>query len=66
MLAAIRLYQAVLSPRRPARCRFTPTCSSFAATAITRHGVAAGAAMTARRLRDCRPEVPRGTVYPVL
>ena len=58
-LAAIRLYQLVrvgrLSP-----CRFTPTCSEYAAVAVTTHGARHGAALTARRLARCRPGGPFG------
>ncbi|ONH54751.1 membrane protein insertion efficiency factor YidD [Frankia sp. CcI49] len=65
MLGAIHQYQRFGSPRMRARCRYTPTCSAFAATAITRHGLADGAALTARRLRGCRPGVVPGTADPV-
>jgi putative membrane protein insertion efficiency factor len=65
VVAAIRRYQRWLSPRLGARCPYTPTCSAFAAEAITRHGLAVGARATALRLRRCRPGVARGTVDPV-
>ncbi|MEX5633352.1 membrane protein insertion efficiency factor YidD [Parafrankia sp. FMc2] len=59
VLTAIRAYQRAVSPRRPARCHYTPTCSAFAAEAIACLGLAAGAAKTARRLRACRPGAGR-------
>ena len=37
-LATIRLYQQEISPRRRPCCRFSPTCSHYAAEAIERHG----------------------------
>jgi putative membrane protein insertion efficiency factor len=55
LLAAIRLYQHRISPRLPGRCRFTPTCSEYAATALELHGTRRGSWLTARRLLRCRP-----------
>ncbi|MDE5647063.1 MAG: membrane protein insertion efficiency factor YidD [Muribaculaceae bacterium] len=51
----IRFYQACISPMFPASCRFTPTCSQYAAEAIARHGVARGIWLTIRRLSRCHP-----------
>ncbi|MCK9904656.1 hypothetical protein CC117_02395 [Parafrankia colletiae] len=59
-LTVIRAYQRAVSPRLPARCRHTPTCSAFAADAISGSGLAAGAAATAGRLRACRPGARAG------
>ncbi|HET9517732.1 MAG TPA: membrane protein insertion efficiency factor YidD [Actinoplanes sp.] len=60
VLAAIRGYRAV-SPRFPARCRFTPTCSRYGQLAIERHGLGVGARLAAARLARCRRDVARGT-----
>lgn len=51
----IAVYQAVLSPLLPAACRFTPTCSVYAAEAIRRHGVVRGVRLAASRVLRCRP-----------
>ncbi len=59
-LAALALYKALVSPLLPRACRFTPTCSEYAADAIRRHGLARGTALAARRLARCRPGVPGG------
>jgi putative membrane protein insertion efficiency factor len=56
----IRAYQTYVSPRTPARCRMTPTCSAYAAEAVTRHGNLHGVTLTARRIRTCRPGGPTG------
>jgi uncharacterized protein len=55
LLAAIRLYQQEISPRRRPCCRFSPTCSHYAAEALQRHGVRRGLVLAARRLLRCRP-----------
>mgnify|MGYP000514905439 CR=1 FL=1 len=42
MLMLIRFYQKVISPCFPPRCRFYPTCSAYAFTAIERFGAIRG------------------------
>lgn len=54
-IAAIRWYQRVISPCFPARCKYYPTCSSYALTAIERFGVIRGVALAAARLLRCQP-----------
>lgn len=36
-------------------CRFFPTCSSYAAQAVTKHGVIKGSALAAWRVLRCNP-----------
>jgi len=60
LLSGIRLYQREISAHRPACCRFTPSCSEFAAQAIERRGAFRGAWLAARRLLRCRPGGSRG------
>jgi putative membrane protein insertion efficiency factor len=67
LLAGIHLYQATLSPRMPAlgvQCRFTPTCSHYAAGAITRYGALSGTLRAAWRVARCGPWTPLGTHDP--
>ncbi len=54
-VGAIRVYQLVLSPWLGPACRFEPSCSRYAAEAITRHGVWRGTGLAARRLGRCHP-----------
>jgi len=54
-LALIRLYQRTLSRVLPPTCRFTPTCSEYAAQAIERFGVIKGGWMSVRRICRCHP-----------
>jgi putative membrane protein insertion efficiency factor len=60
LVGIIRGYQKVVSPALPAACRFYPSCSAFAATAIERHGPVRGSYLAARRLMRCHPFHPGG------
>jgi hypothetical protein len=55
LVACIRLYQMLLSPLLGSNCRFSPTCSEYAMTAIRRHGALRGTAFAVRRLTRCHP-----------
>lgn len=50
----IRIYQAV-SRYTPPVCRFQPTCSEYAAQAITKYGVGRGLLMAIKRIFRCHP-----------
>jgi putative membrane protein insertion efficiency factor len=52
---ALRSYHDLLSPFMGPACRFSPTCSEYAALAIERHGLVRGAWLGARRLSHCHP-----------
>lgn len=54
LLGFIRLYQAARAGR-PSPCRYDPTCSVYAATALERFGAARGTWMAVRRLARCHP-----------
>ncbi len=60
MVAAIRVYQREISADRPPVCRFTPSCSRYAARAIATHGALRGTGLAIRRLLRCRPGGARG------
>jgi uncharacterized protein len=53
--AAIRAYQLLVAPMLPPSCRFAPSCSHYAAEAITRHGPWRGLGLALRRLLRCHP-----------
>jgi|SRR5690606_37330924 len=63
-LAAIDLYQATLSGRLPARCRFEPSCSRYGEQVIAAHGAPRGTWLALRRILRCGPWTPAGTVDP--
>ena len=56
----IKAYQLFLSPLRPPTCRFYPSCSGYALTAIERFGMLRGSWLAARRLLRCHPWNPGG------
>jgi putative membrane protein insertion efficiency factor len=55
LLGMIRIYQREISPHRPPSCRYSPTCSHYAAEALSTHGITRGLWLSARRLVRCRP-----------
>lgn len=54
-VAPIRVYQRVISPLLPRRCKYEPTCSSYAAQAIERFGILRGSVLAGWRLLRCNP-----------
>jgi hypothetical protein len=58
---AIKIYQAFSSMREP-RCKYYPSCSNYAATAIRRYGLK-GVAMASWRLLRCNPWSYGGVDY---
>lgn len=59
-LALIRFYRRFLSPLKPPVCRFSPTCSQYALTAIERYGFFKGSWLAIRRIAKCHPFHPGG------
>lgn len=51
----IRFYQRRISPLFPSTCKFYPTCSNYAITAIERFGLFKGGLLTVWRLIRCSP-----------
>ena len=56
----IGLYRRYLSPLLPPACRFTPTCSEYAAEAFKRKSTLTAIRMTLVRLAKCHPFHPGG------
>ncbi|MDX8410990.1 MAG: membrane protein insertion efficiency factor YidD [Mariprofundaceae bacterium] len=51
----IRIYQLVISPLIPPRCRHLPTCSEYAMQAVEKYGAWRGIYLAVRRLLRCHP-----------
>ena len=60
LLLAVRLYQRFISPLTPPSCRFYPSCSAYAVTALTRFGPVRGGWLAIRRIGRCHPWNPGG------
>ena len=54
LLGLVRLYQAARAGR-PSPCRYDPSCSAFAATALERFGAGRGTWLAVRLLSRCHP-----------
>ncbi|USQ80086.1 membrane protein insertion efficiency factor YidD [Ornithinimicrobium faecis] len=55
LIGLVRLYQWIISPLLGPTCKFYPSCSNYAVTALSRHGVLRGTWLTVRRLGRCHP-----------
>lgn len=56
----IKTYRYLLSPLLGNHCRFYPSCSCYAETAVRRFGVLRGGWLGLRRLGRCHPWAPGG------
>lgn len=54
-LLPIRVYQRVISPAVGERCKYYPSCSEYAAQAVTRFGILRGLVLAGWRLLRCNP-----------
>ena len=55
LIAPIRFYQRFITPYTPATCRYYPTCSAYAVTALRTRGAFVGTGLTIWRLLRCNP-----------
>lgn len=55
LLIPILFYKKCISPLTPPCCRFTPTCSTYAAEALMVHGPFYGSWLAFKRLLRCNP-----------
>ena len=65
LIFLIKGYVKLVSPILPATCRFYPTCSHYAVTAIDQHGAIKGLYYATRRLLKCHPYYKGEFVDPV-
>jgi putative membrane protein insertion efficiency factor len=61
-VVVISIYQTWISPMFGARCKYYPSCSTYAADAVTEYGIR-GLAMAAWRLVRCNPWSHGGVDY---
>lgn len=55
LLTPIRFYKYAISPLMAGRCRFVPTCSSYAEEAVQQYGAIKGGYLATRRILRCHP-----------
>jgi putative membrane protein insertion efficiency factor len=60
LIALFRGYQRLISPLLGPRCRFYPSCSSYAIEAVERFGPLKGSALAVHRICRCHPLNPGG------
>lgn len=56
----VRAYQLLISPMLPPSCRFYPSCSAYALTALRRFGPIRGTWLAVTRVARCHPWNPGG------
>lgn len=55
LLLLIKAYQFLISPMLGPSCRFTPTCSEYAAQALKKYGALKGVWLSIKRVGRCHP-----------
>ena len=60
LIVLVRAYRIGISPLIGPCCRFHPTCSRYAVTALRRFGPLRGSWLAVRRLARCHPWHPGG------
>ena len=55
LLGGILIYRHTLSPFFGKECRFYPTCSHYAETALKKYGALKGSYLAAKRILRCHP-----------
>jgi uncharacterized protein len=60
LMTPIAGYRRFVSPLLGPRCRFAPSCSEYALTALAEHGAARGLWLAVARIAKCHPFHPGG------
>ena len=60
LMLPIAGYRRFVSPLLGPRCRFAPSCSEYAYTALAEHGAARGLWLAVARIARCHPFHPGG------
>lgn len=55
IISLIKFYRKFISPLTQPKCKYYPTCSSYALTAVGRYGAVKGSALAAWRIMRCNP-----------
>lgn len=60
LLGALGVYRYGISPLLGRNCRFHPSCSEYAAEAVSEHGALKGSWLALKRVSCCHPFHPGG------
>ena len=55
LLLLVQIYRYAISPWLGANCRFQPSCSEYALTALRQYGAFRGSALAVKRIARCHP-----------
>lgn len=55
LIFIVKAYQRLISPLMGPRCKYYPTCSSYAVESLKRHGALKGTALAVWRILRCNP-----------
>ena len=55
VLGLIKFYRRFISPLFPPKCKYYPTCSTYALEAVRRFGAVRGSALAVWRILRCNP-----------
>jgi uncharacterized protein len=55
LLLPVRAYRRLVSPLLTRRCKYEPSCSAYAASAVRSYGAVRGMVLAAWRLLRCNP-----------
>lgn len=55
LLALLWVYRNMISPLKPATCRYSPSCSTYAVGAVHKYGPFKGGWMALKRIGRCHP-----------
>ncbi|HEX3347092.1 MAG TPA: membrane protein insertion efficiency factor YidD [Acetobacteraceae bacterium] len=55
LAGVVRAYQLTVRPVIGGHCRFEPSCSHYAITALRSHGALRGSGLAAKRILRCNP-----------
>ncbi len=60
IILVIKFYQKFISPIKPGKCRFYPTCSQYMLQAVEKYGAFKGFVLGMKRILKCHPFHPGG------
>lgn len=55
LVVLLKVYRSIVSPLYGQSCRYYPSCSAYALTAVEVHGAVKGSWLAARRIGRCHP-----------